>query len=412
MIHLPGETPAPQAERCRVRLNKLGPLVVIAGAVVFGAILLWAPGPASAGPVPTATPEPIDTTGFWNVTLAGDLDGVTCLNEIVQTGSDLAVAVDCGSTGSGSLTGTIDVITGAFTLSGTVVVGTTQVGVATAAGTSSGTFTTSSGLSGTFVGIKKLVPPTPTDTPITPTATLTPTQTPTTTPSPTATPVPEMILNIKGGDCDDAIRPTSCNVRLGSTFTLSVDGIGVPAAGYILMQTFIDFGANLVYKPSEAPAEEIRWPDCNGAILSQLSATTVSHGCLSGDSDPLPVSNYRGNLVELLFTCPPTATSDELQLLPFEGPVAETFGSLFIKPNLTRVVPMLNALTVNCTGAPPAVGGVVQPSGFRPAPLADAGSNGTIDITPVILVGVMVLALVLGGTVWLFARRSAFRRPR
>ena len=239
-------------------------LGVIAVAIVFGAILLWAPILVAAGPVPATTPEPIDTTGFWNVTLAGDLDGVTCLNEIVQTGTALSVAVDCGSTGSGSLTGTIDVVTGAFTLSGTVVVATEQVGVATAAGTSSGTFTTSSGLSGTFTGIKKLVAPTPTDTPVPPTATLTPPPTSTETPSPTPTPIPEMILNIKGGDCDDQIRPTSCDVALGSTFTLSVDGIGVPPAGYTLMQTFIDFGADLVYKPSDVVAEEVVWPDCDG----------------------------------------------------------------------------------------------------------------------------------------------------
>ena len=397
-----------------MRRNKSGALVVIAVAVVFGAILLWAPGPASAGPVPTATPEPIDTTGFWNVTLAGDLDGVTCLNEIVQTGSDLAVAVDCGTTGSGSLTGTIDVITGAFTLSGTVVVGTEQVGVATAAGTSSGTFTTSNGLSGTFVGIKKLVPPTPTDTPITPTATLTPTQTPTTTPTPTATPLPEMILNVKGGDCDDAIRPTTCNVNLGTTFRLSVDAIGVPPAGYTLMQTFIDFGADLVYKPSATAGEEVVWPDCGGAVRAQLLPTSVGHGCVTALSAPFPVSTYGGNMVELLFTCPTTTISYDLQLLPFEGPVAGTFGSLFQLPNLTRIVPVLSGLTVSCAGdpPPPAVGGVVQHSGFSPAPLADAGSNGTSDITPVILVGVVALALVLGGTVWLFAKRSALRRPR
>ena len=393
-----------------MRRNQSVALGAVAVAIVFGAILLWAPGAISAGPVPTATPEPIDTTGFWNVTLAGDLDGVTCLNEIVQTGTDLVVAVDCGPTGSGTLTGTIDVITGAFTLSGTVVVGTEQAGVATAAGTSSGTYTTSNGLSGTFIGIKKLVAPTPTDTPIPPTLTLTPTQTRTTTPSPTPTPVPEMLLNIKGGDCDDAVRPTNCNVVLGSTFTLSVDGIGVPPAGYTLMQTFIDFGSDLVYKPSTLE-EEIIWPDCSGPTLSQLSATTVSHGCISGDSEPLPVSNYRGNLVELLFTCPTHAISHELQLLPFEDPVANTFGSLFILPDLTRVVPLLSGLTVNCTGAPPAVGGVVQPSGSSPAPLADAGSRNTAYVTSVILV-IMALAVVLGGTLWVFAQRSALRRMR
>ncbi len=402
--------PAPQAERCGVRRIESRALGAIAVAVVFSAVLLWAPSAAFAGPVPTATPEPIDTTGFWNVTLAGDLDGVTCLNEIVQTGTDLVAFADCGSIGSGTLTGTIDVITGAFTLTGVIVVDTNQAGVATAAGTSSGTYTTSSGLSGTFVGIKKLVAPTPTDTPTptsSPTLTVTPTQTRTTTPSPTPTPISEMLLNIKGGDCDDAIRPTSCDVSLGSTFTLSVDGIAVPSAGYILMQTFIEFGADLVYKPADTLAEEVIWPGCNGPILSPLSTTTVGHGCLTGATEPLPASNYRGNLVELSFTCPTTPISHDLRLLPFEGPVAATFGSLFVLPNSARVVPVLSGLTVNCTGGPPAVGGVIQASSSSPAPLADTGSNGTVHVTSVILVGVAALAAVLGGTVWCFARRSA-----
>lgn len=385
--------------------NRSRVLGAVAVAVVFAAILLSAPGAISAGTLHTATSEPIDTTGFWSVILAGDLDGIKCLNWIVQTGSDLLVNVDCGLIGSGTLTGTIDVITGAFTLSGTVAVPTSQVGVATAAGTSSGTYTTSSGLSGTFTGIKKLVAPTPTDTPVPPTETLTPTPMFTATPSPTATPVPEMILNIKGGDCDDPVRPTSCKVDLGSTFTLSVDGIVVPPAGYILMQTFIDFGADLVYKSSETLAEEIIWPDCNGPGLSQLSADTVSHGCLTGDSDPLPVSHYRGNLVELLFTCPTAASSSELQLLPFEGPVAATFGSLFVLPDLTRVVPVLGGLTVNCIDAPPAVGGVIRSSGSTLASLADAESRGTISLTSLILVGLMAVAVASGGTFWFFARR-------
>lgn len=394
-----------------MRGTKTHTLAAATVAIIFGALLLWSPGAISAGPAPTPTPEPINTTGFWNVTLAGDLDGVTCLNEIVQTGTDLAVAVDCGSTGSGSLTGTIDVITGAFTLSGTVVVGTNQTGVATAAGTSSGTYTTSNGLSGTFTGIKKLVPPTPTDTPKPPTLTLTPTPTLTTTPSPTSTPVPEMILNIKGGDCDDGIRPTSCNVNLGATFRLSVDAIGVPPAGYILIQTFIDFGADLVYKPTETAAEEVIWPDCSGAARAQLSATTVGHGCFTGASPPVPVSNYGGNLVELLFTCPANAISYELQLLPFEGPIAGTFGSLYQLPNLTRIVPLLGGLTVNCAGnpPPPAVGGVVRPSVSSPAPLADA-SEGTFNITSVVPLGVVALVIVLASTVWFFARR-ALPRP-
>ena len=394
----------------RIYLSR--PLGALAVAVIFGAMLLWAPGATSAGP-PTTTLEPIDTTGFWNVTLTGDLSGVTCLNEVVQTGTDLVVFVDCGVTGSGTLTGTIDVKTGAFTLSGVVVIQIDQVGVATAAGTSNGTYMTENGLSGTFMGIRKLVPPTPTDTPAptgTSTSTFTPTRTPTLTPIPTPTPGPEMALNIKGGDCDDAIRPTRCNAGLGSTFTLSVDALAGPPAGYVLMQTFIDFGADLVYKPTNTGAEEVIWPGCSGVVRAQTVAGTVSHGCLTAGSPPLPVSNYRGNLVELLFTCPTQTTSHEVKLLPFGDPVADTFGSVFQLPDNSRVVPLLSGLTVNCTDIPPAVGGIALAPSSSPLALEDADSQSTGHVTLVILIGTVALALVLSGTVLFFTKRSAVPR--
>ncbi len=57
---------------------------------------------------------------------------------------------------------------------------------------------------------------------------------------------PEMALNIKGGDCDDATRPTKCDVPLGAQFTLSVDALGLPPEGYVAFQTFIFYG---IYHP-------------------------------------------------------------------------------------------------------------------------------------------------------------------
>ncbi len=56
---------------------------------------------------------------------------------------------------------------------------------------------------------------------------------------------PEMVLTIKGGSCDDPVRPTKCNVPTGASFTLSVDALGIPGGGYTLMQTAIDIEGNL-----------------------------------------------------------------------------------------------------------------------------------------------------------------------
>ncbi|MCI0889683.1 MAG: hypothetical protein J4O04_02660 [Chloroflexi bacterium] len=67
---------------------------------------------------------------------------------------------------------------------------------------------------------------------------------------------PEMVLNIKGGDCDDAIRPTECDVPLGAQFTLSVNALGLPPGGYIAFQTFIFYG---IYHPEAS--EDAAGPD-------------------------------------------------------------------------------------------------------------------------------------------------------
>ena len=136
----------------------------------------------------------------------------------------------------------------------------------------------------------------------------------------------------------------------------------------------------------------------------------MSHGCLTGLAAPFPVSNYQGNLVELLLTCPTTAISSELRLLPYEGPIAGTFGSLYVLPNLTLVVPSLGRLNVNCAGAAPqAVGGGVLSAISDPAFLGEGGSSNTVHVTSVLLVAVVVLALVLGATVWLFGKRAILR---
>ncbi|MCH6588292.1 MAG: hypothetical protein IH805_08275, partial [Proteobacteria bacterium] len=60
---------------------------------------------------------------------------------------------------------------------------------------------------------------------------------------------PEMRLNVTGGNCDHPIAPTICHVPFSGPFLLSVEVVTAPEPGYILAQTFIDFGGHLAYKP-------------------------------------------------------------------------------------------------------------------------------------------------------------------
>ncbi|MCI0855492.1 MAG: hypothetical protein J4N98_02290 [Chloroflexi bacterium] len=226
--------------------------------------------------------------------------------------------------------------------------------------------------------------PTPTFTPCPAEGCPTATATPPPTGTPASGPPSEMLLNIKGGNCDDSDRPTACDVPTGEEFLLSVDAVVVPSSGYILAQTYVDFGENLTYKPSEAAVQEILWPDCQSitAVRHQLDATlpsspgslinsdeVVGHGCLTGLLQPIPPSHYSGNLVEFTLSCSDNVTSTNVQLLPYADDfttVASSSGALFVVPIGSQIVPLVSNLTINCVdAAPAAVGGVALGAELR-----------------------------------------------
>lgn len=194
------------------------------------------------------------------------------------------------------------------------------------------------------------------------------------TPLEAATGGPEMALNVKGGDCDDPVRPTECNVALDTKFTLSVDALGIPTAGYILAITFIHFGDQLAYVPASQPSDEFVWPDCDEAtvIRKQVDYTlpypgtsdhTVEHFCLTSGLDSQQASFFTGNLVEISLECSVGNTSSLIQLLPKIHPVTSTSGSQFHEAGEfgDTVDPKLNNLVLNC-GA----GGPLPTSTFTP----------------------------------------------
>ena len=169
-----------------------------------------------------------------------------------------------------------------------------------------------------------------------------------------------MALNIKGGDCDDAVRPTECNVPLGTPFTLSVDALGAPSAGYIFASTFIHFGAQLSYAPSSQAADEIVWPECssNTAVRKQVDFNlppfpapvdyVVLLSCFTSGLIPPPLSFFTGNLVEINLTCSIGDTTSIIQLLPRLHPVASTSGSVFVGGDGLVTEPKSGDLLLNC----------------------------------------------------------------
>ena len=215
--------------------------------------------------------------------------------------------------------------------------------------------------------INCVVAPTPENCPggcATPTAKVPPTPCPGTCPTPTSTPTPtpcppgtcpKMILNIKGGNCDDALEPTTCAVVVGNTFMLSVDAIRIPPDGYRLMQTHIDYGPNLTYK-EQPTLVEIVWPDISAPSAASgsggLGPHQVAHVAWTGFTPPILVSTFVGNLVEMQMTCPPDPSANDVQLLAWGDAAAGAFGSVFLDPDSNEVVPAVGSLTIDCVPPP------------------------------------------------------------
>ncbi len=198
---------------------------------------------------------------------------------------------------------------------------------------------------------------------------------------------PEMALNvIAGGACAAGV----CQVGTGSTFTLAVDVVTGPAAGYIGMQTYIDFGVynpaasedgagpnscsdsidngggdeadrfdadcvtvELVYTPAAQASDEVIWPDLSPgtAVQSVPGPGLLILGGLTG-IPPMPTSIFEGNVTSVQMTCPSSPIQATINLLPIDDPITLTDGSGFVEPDLTIVVPKVGSLTIDCLVLP------------------------------------------------------------
>ncbi len=162
---------------------------------------------------------------------------------------------------------------------------------------------------------------------------------------------PEMVVNIPGGECDDPARPTTCTVGVGEQFTLSVEVVTAPAQGYILVQSLIDYGGNLLYTPTTAAVDEFVWPDCSASVALRLEFPgLVHHTCVTGLFSP-PTSNHVGNVVDLSFDCSVNESSTEIKLRPYLDNVAGLLGALFKDVADAEIVPKVSNLTVTCSDA-------------------------------------------------------------
>ncbi len=235
----------------------------------------------------------------------------------------------------------------------------------------------------------------------------------------------EVVMNVAGAACDDPLRPSTCDVPRGAELILSVHALAVPPEGYIAMQTFVEFGDELSYKPTVSAFDEIAWPDCDSGVVfrAQFDGTmpgleptgyTVSHGCLTTLIPPFPISHHVGTLVEFTLTCSPEVSSTGVRLLAYNWSgsgglptVASSSGTAFALPDIsqTTVVPKLRDLTVNCVEPPPPVGGISLDSDLRPLPLASSGASGGSYGVVTLSIAIGAAVALLAGIGWYSSRR-------
>lgn len=161
---------------------------------------------------------------------------------------------------------------------------------------------------------------------------------------------PEMRLT--ANDC-----AADCTFANSESFTLAVDIVTAPASGYVAVQSFIDYGDDLIYDIDGLLAEtEIVWADLEPrtAVRASLGAGLVHHGGLSGLIPPLPVSTDTGNFVEIKMTCSADDTSTQVDLLPLGDQQTVTSGTAFAERGpFTQVIPKVSGLLIHCGAGGP-----------------------------------------------------------
>ncbi len=158
---------------------------------------------------------------------------------------------------------------------------------------------------------------------------------------------PEMALTVsEGGTCEGS----TCTVEPGAAFTLSVEVLTAPAEGYILAQSYVVFGSDLTYKPTDLPLDEFSFPECSPASIAlrdQLDPESVLSGCITGIL-VRPVSTYTGNFLNYSMNCSAGDSSTLVQLLPEGDPIALTNGALFKDPGDNPIIPKVSNITIVC----------------------------------------------------------------
>ncbi|MCH7699648.1 MAG: hypothetical protein IH865_11980 [Chloroflexi bacterium] len=191
-----------------------------------------------------------------------------------------------------------------------------------------------------------------------------------------------MRLAISVPDPADVCDGQKCTLDAGQEFTLAVELVSVPVTGYVLAESWVEFGPDLTYNRTKDPANELVWPECSPGLIFRAIPPDMNHvdiSCLTGLLGA-PPSFYLGTFVELSLSCSVSESSTDVFLFVREEGTAVGPGSVFTAPvgdDGTQIRPEVDGLTVNCLAAQT---GTSTPTP-TPTPTIDASSTDTPTAT-------------------------------
>jgi hypothetical protein len=179
----------------------------------------------------------------------------------------------------------------------------------------------------------------------------------------------DFYIEVATAGCDTDDGSTTCNVDVGTTFTVStyIDSFSLPdndtdlTNGYVSFQVRLNHSSGLARNERAGTGElDGFWPECAFAF-ENAGTDTYGGACISGYMPPLPESTFIGKVMEVDYDCTASPSTGNTVTIVHEAP-----GSSYIMDDATPGQAVVDSdgsetLTINCN-EPTAggVGGIVQ----------------------------------------------------
>lgn len=235
-------------------------------------------------------------------------------------------------------------------------------------------------------------------------------------------PTVDFYIEVATAGCDTDGGSTTCNVDVGTTFTVStyIDSFSLPdndtdtTNGYVSFQVRLNHSGELTRNERAGTGElDGFWPECAppGVALENADIGTYGGACISGFIPPLAESTFTGKVMEVDYDCTASPSAGHTVTMVHGAPGASyimddaTPGQAVVDPDASEI------LTINCNEPTPvAVGGIVQMQvGGSDSPASLAGDSGSSSPLYAALAGAAAAAAVVLSAGALYARRRWLR---